>query len=186
MKRFKEFFSDKMITESPRIDPNLNKNRIRSNTNYIKQLIKDNHKSATKLGEDAYYQKSPSHHIYYRYKNGKVKECSLIDNKNTQVSSDKGQKGSVEHINRFVERHVKQFGFVGSDKVNTKGSKHFWKIISENTPKNMTLYHVYNNGDKIESNIATPEYIKSNEHKIWGTDNSHENHRIILHKNEKI
>lgn len=185
MKSFREFFSDELITESPRIDSNLTKSNIRASSKFLKQVIKDNHNNSTKIGDDTYYQKSPTHHLYYRYKNGRVKECSAIDNKNTHVFSDKGSKGSSEHIKRFVEHHARNHGFVGSDKINTKGSENFWKSFSENIPDGMTLYHVHNNQGNIESNTATPEYMRANRDKIWGEDSKYENHRIILHKNEK-
>lgn len=179
MRRFRQF-----VCETPKLVDLMTPDALSLVSKKIRDHIKQNHSSSKKIGEssEGTYHKigNKDSPIYYHMVNNTPREISLIGKEdNKQSFTEKGDGGSSEHNKWFMKHHAKINGYVSSDKLQTKGSKKLWKDLSGEKDKEFSVYHY----DGKSLNHVDSEYLNKNENKIWGKEEKHKDHKLVLKYN---
>lgn len=182
MKKFKQF-----ITETPKVIDIMTKEFLDPFANVIREHIKKNHNKSEHIGttdEGTYHKLTNDGDImYYHMVNDIPREISLIKKEDgVQSYVDKGIGGNSIHNKEFMKHHAKTVAPVISDKLQSKGSKRLWKDLVNSPQDKFSIYH--HDAGTNELKRVNPDYLKNNEHKIWGTEDEHKNHRLALKYHE--
>lgn len=182
MKTFKRFLS-----ETSKIVDLMSKETLEPFANEVRNHIKKNHAKSEHIGnsdEGTYHKLSNNNDVmYYHMINNVPREISLIKNTDgVQSYVDKGKQGNSIHNKEFMKYHAKTVGPVISDKLQSKGSKQLWKDLVDTPPNNFTVYH--HNASTNSLKKVDSDYLRDNEHKIWGSEEEHKNHRLALKYHE--
>jgi hypothetical protein len=171
VKSFKQY-----VIESPEIHnvPTETWNKLYEKS---REHIKTNHESSSKIGNNYYHNTLNGKHVYYRHENNEVKEVSIINKDNQQVSADKGKNGDASHIRNFMHYHAEKHGEVKSDNLQSNGAKHLWKHLISNDHRNKS-FSLIKGENSSEVTHETPD-----EH-IWGRNGDYSK-TILRMKNEK-
>lgn len=176
---FKEYrdMIAKSLTESPVMDDYIGINSFDAEYAELHKLMAG-HSEATDLGNSYYHQGDDEEsHFYHIGDDGKIDARSnILDG--TQILLKKRPNVSSDVPLNLVKHALNYHGRIESDSVHTKGSRKFWQNLSTHFPD--ATFKIKNLDTGNETKID-PDILKTQQHKIWDSKNSH-NLSIVIEK----
>ena len=169
--------ASEVIHETPEIDNSIGVDSFHHDSMTLHRL-KQNHSSATHLGDSYYHQGGvDDSHFYHLDANGDIDARSNIMD-GIQVVLKKRSDVSSDVPRTLLKHALDHHGRIESDAVHTKGSKKFWQSLPTHFPNAKFKLKNIESGE--ETNID-PIDLKRSEKKIWNSRLSR-NLAIVIEK----
>lgn len=168
---------ERSLSESPTMDDFIGVNSFDHEQTELYNLMR-NHSDATDLGDSYYHQgDSEESNFYHMNNNGEIDARSnILDG--VQVSLKKKPNVSSDVPLNLLRHALNYRGRIESDSVHTKGSRKFWQNLSNHFPT--AKFKIRNTETGVETAID-PSVLKSQQHKIWDSKDSHK-YTIVIEK----